>query len=170
MALDAQGEPTDDPGKAFAGQWLPIGGAKGLGLSYAVDLLCGLITGGDFGLGMKSQFSQPTEPSGTGHLMIALRLDAVIAPDELQQRMEEFVADVKASPMRDASAEMLVPGETAHRTEVERRATGIPVPGERVRPAAGARRAARGRGRAEARGRVEDRSRDGRRRRSRHGR
>ena len=24
---------------------------------------------------------------------------------------------------------MLVPGETAHRTEVERRATGIPVPG-----------------------------------------
>ena len=77
---------------------------------------------------MKSQFSQPTEPSGTGHLMIALRLDAVIAPDELQRRMEAFVADVKASPMRDASAEMLIPGETAHRTEVERRVTGIPVP------------------------------------------
>ena len=128
MALDSRGEPTDDPAKAFAGLWLPIGGAKGLGLSYAVDLLCGLITGGDFGLGMKSQFSQPTEPSGTGHLMIALRLDAVITPDELQRRMERFVADVKASPMHDAAEEMLVPGETAYRTEAERRAAGIPVP------------------------------------------
>jgi L-2-hydroxycarboxylate dehydrogenase (NAD+) len=128
-ALDAQGQPTDDPGAAFAGLWLPIGGAKGLGLSYAIDLLCGLITGGSFGLGMKSQFSQASEPSGTGHMMIALRLDTVIAQDELQRRMEEFAASVKASPMRDPSAEMLVPGEAAHRTEVERRANGIPLPG-----------------------------------------
>jgi L-2-hydroxycarboxylate dehydrogenase (NAD+) len=127
-ALDAQGQPTDDPAAAFAGLWLPIGGAKGLGLSYAIDLLCGLITGGSFGLGMKSQFSQASEPSGTGHMMIALRLDTVIAQDELQLRMEEFVANVKSSPMSDVSAEMLVPGEAAYRTEVERRAHGIPLP------------------------------------------
>ena len=129
LALDAEGQPTDDPGAAFAGQWLPIGGAKGLGLSYAVDLLCGLIPGGPFGLGMKSQFSQPSEPSGTGHMMIALRLETVITQDEMRQRMEEFVASVKASPMRDAFSEMLVPGEAAYRSEIERRAHGIPLPG-----------------------------------------
>jgi LDH2 family malate/lactate/ureidoglycolate dehydrogenase len=128
VALDAEGRPTDDPAAAFAGQWLPIGGVKGLGLSYAVDLLCGLIPGGPFGLGMKSQFSQSSEPSGTGHMMIALRLDAVITQDELRRRMEEFVTAVKASPMHDASSEMLVPGEAAHRTELERRAHGIPLP------------------------------------------
>ena len=126
-ALDKEGRPTSDPAAAFAGLWLPIGGAKGLGLSYAVDLLCGLITGGEFGLGVKSQYAHPTEPSGTGHMMIALRLDGVIAPDELAARMRRYMEDVKASPMTSGADEMLVPGEQAHRLERERRAGGIPL-------------------------------------------
>ena len=127
-AVDREGNPTDDPATAFAGSWLPLGGTKGLGLSFAVDLLSGLITGGAFGLGMKSQYAHATEPSATGHMMLALRLDAVIDRDELQARMQRFVADVKASPMRDPDEEMLVPGERAARTEARLKAQGVPLP------------------------------------------
>lgn len=47
-ATDTAGRPTDDPEKAFAGFLLPLGGHKGLGLAYAIDLLCGVMTGGEF--------------------------------------------------------------------------------------------------------------------------
>jgi L-2-hydroxycarboxylate dehydrogenase (NAD+) len=127
-AVDKDGEPTDDPATAFAGSWLPAGGAKGLGLSYAVDVLSGVITGASFGLGMRSQYAQEGEPSGTGHLMIALRLEAIIERDELERRMAEFFGGVKSSPVRDGDGEMLLPGESAHRCERARRAVGIPLP------------------------------------------
>ena len=127
-ALDQTGEPTDDPAAAFAGYWLPAGGIKGLALSYAVDVLAGLITGAAFGLGMRSQYSQEGVPSDTGHLMIALRLQAVIADDELERRMREFISAIKASPMHDEAGEMLVPGESAYRNERVRRVEGIPLP------------------------------------------
>ncbi len=127
-AVDQSGEPTDDPATAFAGYWLPAGGAKGLGLSYAVDVLAGVVTGAAFGLGMRSQFAQEGEPSGTGHMMIALRLGAIIDADDLRRRMQEFFAAIKASPMRDDADEMLLPGESAYRSERARRDTGIPLP------------------------------------------
>jgi LDH2 family malate/lactate/ureidoglycolate dehydrogenase len=126
-ALDKQGNPTEDPGEAFAGSWLPMGGVKGLGLSFAVDILSGLITGGPFGLDMKSQYSNATQPSGTGHMMIALNVEALMSREELEGRMAAFVAGIKSAPMKDESAEMLVPGERAHRTAEERRLTGIPL-------------------------------------------
>jgi len=127
-AVDKNGEPTDDPATAFSGYWLPVGGAKGLGLSYAIDVLSGVITGAAFGLGMRSQYAEAGEPSGTGHLMIALRLDAVIDRDDLERRMHEFFAAVKASPMRHDADEMLLPGESAYRCELARREAGIPLP------------------------------------------
>ena len=126
-AVDSQGWPTDDPTLAFAGSYLPLGGVKGLGLSYAVDILSGLITGGAFGLGIKSLYAKEAEPSGIGHLMLALNVKVIMDRDELAARMARFCADLKASPMRDEGAEMLIPGERAHRIEHERRARGIPL-------------------------------------------
>jgi len=127
-AVDQAGKPTDDPAAAFAGHWLPAGGIKGLGLSYAVDVLAGVATGAAFGLGVKSQYSQEGVPSDTGHLMIALRLEAVMARDELERRMAEFISAIKASPMVDEAEEMLIPGESAHRNERVRCIKGIPLP------------------------------------------
>ncbi len=127
-ATDKEGRPTDDPDKAFAGFLLPMGGFKGLGLSYAVDILCGLITGGMFGDQMKSMYAHPDDPSLTGHLMIALNLAAIISAEEMQARMASFYARVKASPLWDPAGEMFLPGEIEHRTERTRREHGIPVP------------------------------------------
>jgi LDH2 family malate/lactate/ureidoglycolate dehydrogenase len=127
-ATDKEGRPTDDPDKAFAGFLLPMGGFKGLGLSYAVDILCGLITGGVYGDQMKSMYAHPDDPSLTGHLMIAINLAAIINPDELKARMAAFYARIKASPMLDPNAEMYLPGEIEHRVATHRLEQGIPLP------------------------------------------
>lgn len=127
-ATDNQGRPTDDPDLAFKGFLLPMGGYKGLGLAYAVDILCGVLTGGAFLDGMKGMYKFPDDPSLTGHFMVALQTEAVMPRAELEERMAAFVSKVKGSPMWDTSKEMLIPGELEHRTEQARRANGIPLP------------------------------------------
>ncbi|MCK4977242.1 MAG: Ldh family oxidoreductase [Anaerolineales bacterium] len=127
-ATDTAGRPTDDPEKAFAGFLLPLGGYKGLGLAYAIELLCGVMTGGVFLDQMKGMYKHPNDPSETGHLMIAINPLALMSEIELQNRMAVFCTNIKESPMWDETQEMLVPGEIEYRTEQERREKGIPLP------------------------------------------
>ena len=127
-ATDNQGRPTDDPDVGFKGFLLPMGGYKGLGLAYMVDILSGVLTGGAFLDQMKGMYKFPDDPSLTGHFMIAIQTEAVMSREDLQARMDEFVSKIKASPMWDPSKEMLIPGELEHRTEQARRAQGIPLP------------------------------------------
>jgi LDH2 family malate/lactate/ureidoglycolate dehydrogenase len=127
-ATDKEGRPTDDPDEAFAGFLLPMGGYKGLGLAYAVDILCGVITGGMFLQGMKGMYKYPDDPSLTGHFMIAVNVEAIMGREEMQARMAEFTATIKGSPMWDESREMLLPGEIEHRTALARTRDGIPLP------------------------------------------
>jgi LDH2 family malate/lactate/ureidoglycolate dehydrogenase len=126
-ATDREGRPTGDPQEAFAGFLLAMGGFKGLGLAYAVDILCGVVTGGAFGRDLKGMYTHPDEPSETGHMMIALNVDAIMDRDRMQERMTRFTDMVKASPMREGCGEMLLPGEVEYRCSV-RRANGIPLP------------------------------------------
>jgi LDH2 family malate/lactate/ureidoglycolate dehydrogenase len=77
---------------------------------------------------MKGMYTHPDEPSLTGHLMIALNLSAIISPEEMKTRMASFYAHVKASPLWDPNGEMFLPGELEHRSEMTRRAHGIPIP------------------------------------------
>lgn len=127
-ATDAEGRPTDDPEKAFKGFLLPMGGYKGLGLAYVVDILSGVVTGGVFSHQMKSMYAHPAEPSLTGHFFIAIDIDAVIDREEMKRRMEEYCQRLRETPMWEEGAEMLLPGELEYRKEKERRAKGIPVP------------------------------------------
>lgn len=127
-ATDTEGRPTDDPDVAFKGFLLPMGGYKGLGLAYVVDILSGVLTGGAFLDGMKGMYKFPDDPSLTCHFMLAIQTEAVMPREELQERMGSFVAKIKASPMWDPHKEMLIPGELEYRTEHARRAQGIPLP------------------------------------------
>ncbi len=127
-ATDSDGHPTDDPEKAFEGFLLPVGGYKGLGLAYAVELLCGVMTGGVFLDQMKGMYKYPDDPSLTSHLMIAINPLALLSESELQNRMAAFSHAIKESPMWDETKEMLIPGEIEHQMALERQKKGIPLP------------------------------------------
>jgi len=127
-ATDSDGHPTDDPERAFAGFLLPVGGYKGLGLAYAVELLCAVMTGGVFLDQVKGMYKYPDEPSLTSHLMIAINPLALFSESELQDRMAVFCRTIKESPIWDKTKEMLIPGELEHRTALARQEKGIPLP------------------------------------------
>jgi LDH2 family malate/lactate/ureidoglycolate dehydrogenase len=127
-ATDKHGRPTDDPDEAFAGFLLPVGGHKGLGLSYMVDLLSGLITGGVFQHAIKSMYKHPDDPSLTGHFLIVINPLVLMSREELAQRMGDYVKTIKESPMWDENQEMMLPGEMEYRKEQIRKQEGIPVP------------------------------------------
>ncbi len=126
-ATDDKGNPTDDPARAFAGFLLPMGGYKGLGLSYVVDIFCGVIAGGVFQHQLGNMYQQADEPSLTGHMMIVINPLAIMDQEDFADQMAAFTETIKQSPMQDEAQEMLIPGEIEYRTEQERRAQGIPL-------------------------------------------
>jgi L-2-hydroxycarboxylate dehydrogenase (NAD+) len=126
-ATDREGHPTTDPQVGFDGFLLPMGGHKGLGLSMAIDILCGLVTGGSFQHHLKSMYRFPDDPSNTAHLMVVINPLAIIGEQPLTSRFQEFFDTVKRSPRWDGS-EGILPGEIEHRTELERKRDGIPLP------------------------------------------
>lgn len=127
-ATDKEGRPTTDPKAGFDGFLLPLGGHKGFGLSLLVDILCGVITGGSFQHQLKSMYRYPGDPSNTAHLMIVINPLVFLSKEQLKQRMGDFVNTIKASPMWDPEAEMLLPGEIEYREEQQRLRHGIPIP------------------------------------------
>lgn len=127
-AADADGKPTDDPEAALKGFLLPVGGYKGLGLAYAVDILSGVITGGAFADKLKSMYRSPTEPMEVCHLFAALNVSALITREELRSRMQYYHDYLLSAPLTDGAAPLCFPGEIEHNCELERRKNGVPVP------------------------------------------
>jgi len=95
-ALDKDGNPTTDPVLALAGSMLPVGGAKGYGLSLVVDILAGLMTGSGFGGGAKN-LNNPDGPSRCGHMLIAIDITRFLSREDYGDRMAELIAATRAA-------------------------------------------------------------------------
>lgn len=114
-ALDAQGRPTDDPAEALKGSMVPIGGAKGYGLSLVVDVFAGLLTGAGFA-GSVLPLAAMQGNSGYGHLLIALDPEAFMDRADYLVRMEELIGKVKAT-----GEAVLLPGEGSYTTALKQK-------------------------------------------------
>ncbi|MBM9592991.1 Ldh family oxidoreductase [Roseitranquillus sediminis] len=125
-ALDADGRPTTDPEKALQGVVLPIGGAKGAGLSMLMDLLCGVLTGAAFAGHVGDQYKAFDRPQNVGHFILVIRPDLFLPAGGVAERMAELVATVRANPTAEGFDEILMPGEPESRTETRRLSEGIP--------------------------------------------
>lgn len=71
-AVTARGEPTTDPSEAIAGMLLPAAGAKGFGLSFLIDLMCGLLAQGASGNAVRPLYGDFSVPYDCSHLFIAI--------------------------------------------------------------------------------------------------
>jgi LDH2 family malate/lactate/ureidoglycolate dehydrogenase len=71
-AVTGQGLPTTSPSEAIAGMLLPAGGAKGFGLSFLIDLMCGLLSQGATGSQVRPLYGDPSVPYDCSHLFIAI--------------------------------------------------------------------------------------------------
>ena len=125
-ALDADGNPTTDAQAGLDGFIQFIGGHKGYGLAFAVDILSGVLSGGRFLNDVGDMWTEE-EPQGVSHFFLALNLAPLIDRQVYDQRMDAFCNKVKASAPFDADGEVLLPGELEARNMEIRRLDGIPL-------------------------------------------
>ncbi|MBI1985337.1 MAG: Ldh family oxidoreductase, partial [Rhodospirillales bacterium] len=108
----------------------PFGGHKGSGLSLAVDILAGVVTGAGFLTGIASWTEQPKEPQRAGHFFLLIdpaRLTGAGAFAESMARFREIIHSTRAA---DPAAPVLIPGQ---REQERRRAaleSGVAVPAD----------------------------------------
>lgn len=123
-AIDAQGAPTNDPRAAIEGLILPMAGHKGYAISFMMDVLSGVLTGSSFSTGIAGPYV-PDRRSGCGHLVIAIRIDALRPRAEFEKDLTTLVETTKAVPLADGHTEVFYPGEIEDRNLAAARESGI---------------------------------------------
>ena len=130
-ALDAEGVPTTDPRAAIDGILAPMAGHKGYAISFLMDVLSGVLTGSSYGTGVAGPY-EPDRRSGCGHLVLALRIDAIIDPTEFDRRIDDLIRTTKSVPLAPGATEIFYPGEIEARAEAAGRRDGVLLAGNTV--------------------------------------
>lgn len=127
--VDDRGEPTDDPQAIIdSGRFLPMGGHKGSGLAFMVELLTAGLANGLLCF-EQGTLRNPTDTAGgSAKLFIAIRSFG----DWLPGRLAELVAHLKDAPPAPEQGEALWPGEGSVRRREEYLEKGILLPGQLV--------------------------------------
>lgn len=128
-AFDAMGRPTTDPEVAMRGLLAPMGGYKGYGLAFAIDILSGIMTGSNFGRHFPGMLAENLEsPTDVGGVFVALDIESFMDLPEFTARMESAFADVRACDKAEGVDRIYTPGEMEHETALQRIRDGIPMP------------------------------------------
>ena len=109
VALDKFGRPTDDAKKALEGVQLPIAGFRGSGLAWMVDILSGVITGGNHAGRVKDPFDDFSGPQNIGHLFITFRSN--LFQKNYNQRIRDNIRTIKKLPKIKGVKEIMYPGQ-----------------------------------------------------------
>ncbi|RMD39537.1 hypothetical protein DV735_g5602, partial [Chaetothyriales sp. CBS 134920] len=124
-ALDANGEPTDDPSKALEGVMLPMGGPKGSALAIMMDVFSGVLSGSAFAGHVTNPYD-PSKPADVGHFLVAIKPDLFLSLDEFKERMDYLYQRVVGSDKRPDVDRIYFPGEIEHLSQERREKEGIP--------------------------------------------
>jgi LDH2 family malate/lactate/ureidoglycolate dehydrogenase len=110
-AVTAQGLPTTNPSEAIAGMLLPSGGAKGFGLSFLIDLMCGLLSQGAFGAQVRPLYGDFSAPYDCSHLFIAIDVGHFCDLAWFKRQAAEAAAHIRNGARAPGVAELFTPGE-----------------------------------------------------------
>ena len=111
VALDKFGKPTTDPKKALEGVQLPIAGFRGSGLAWMVDILSGVLTGGNHAGRVKDPFTDFCGPQNIGHLFIVLKPNLFVG-NSFNKRIKDNIKTIKKLPKIKGVKEILYPGQS----------------------------------------------------------
>ena len=122
--IDVEGRDTTDPNKIAT--LLPVGGAKGSGLSFMLECLCSLAVGNPRIAPALSSGGGTETPLMNGVAM-ALNVAAIDDLDQFTREADRLGDAIAALPPAGGVERVLLPGERGDRILAEREATGIPV-------------------------------------------
>ncbi|HKX31542.1 MAG TPA: Ldh family oxidoreductase [Blastocatellia bacterium] len=137
--IDSEGEATIDPEKMVnGGALVPLGhdrehgGHKGYCLGAMVDLLCGALSGANWGpfvppFPLHLKPSQRRVGKGIGHFFGALKIDAFIDPDEFKRQIDEWVRVFRAAKPAAGTSGPLIPGDPERQAHARHLQEGVRV-------------------------------------------
>ena len=126
-AVDAEGRPTTDARAAMEGVALPFGGAKGSAISMLIDILAGVLSGAEFGGGVRSLYHNRERPAHGGGFFLAFKVEAFMPLCAFGSRMDTLIDRVHALAPAEGFDAVRVPGERGARLAEMRRRDGIPL-------------------------------------------
>ena len=113
VALDKFGKPTTDAKKALQGVQLPIAGFRGSGLAWMVDILSGVLTGGNHAGKVKDPFDDFSGPQNIGHLFITFKTNLFV--NDYNKRIKDNINRIKRLPKIKGIKEIMYPGQNKHK-------------------------------------------------------
>ena len=109
VALDKFGKPTTNAKKALVGVQLPIASFRGSGLAWMVDILSGVLTGGNHGGRVKDPFDDFSGPQNIGHLFITFKTNLFVK--NFNNRIKNNIKIIKSLPKIKGFKEIMYPGQ-----------------------------------------------------------
>ncbi len=113
VALDKFGKPTVDAKKALLGVQLPIASFRGSGLAWVVDILSGVLTGGNHAGRVKDPFDDFSGPQNIGHLFITFKTNLFV--NNYNSRIKDNIKTIKALPKIKGIKEIMYPGQNKYK-------------------------------------------------------
>ena len=138
-AIDKDGRGTTNPDDIPAGgALLPLGsdrergGHKGYGLAMMVDILCGPLSGANWGpfappFALRLEIPKRSVGKGIGHFFGAMRIDGFIEVDEFKRQIDDYVRTFRATKAAPGTNGPLIPGDPEREAEKVRRKSGVPL-------------------------------------------
>ncbi len=121
VAVTAEGDPTTDPAEAKIP--LPMGGAKGSGMSLAFELLSSGLASNP----IVSQFHAGVKGHRQNATMIAVDISVFLPVEDFKTIVDDTIdAITSLTPAGDSP--VLVPGSRGAATEAQRTEDGVPLP------------------------------------------
>ena len=127
-AMDKRGRPTTDPNEAIEGLVMPLGGHKGYALSLMIDIICGILTGADFGPHIGKLYGDFDRSQNLGHLFSAIDIARWVPVEELKARVGQMWQEVTSVELAEGSTRIYIPGEIETEETARRLEQGIPIP------------------------------------------
>jgi len=124
---DKSGKPTTDPVAVLDGGFmLPVGGAKGFGLAFMIELLTGVLGGVQFSRMIPSMYDL-TQRQSIAHFLLVIDVARFIEIRRFKALAAQLSAYVKNAARAEGVEELYLPGEIEFQKEKERMASGIPI-------------------------------------------
>ena len=119
------GKPLTDPARKSEGFLLPIGGAKGFGLSVAIGLMAGALNGAAFGSDVVDFTRDTTSETNTGQFVVALDPAAFGIGDRFGEEAARIFAEMRASDPLPGHDPVRLPGDGKTAMAERRRRDGL---------------------------------------------
>ena len=137
--VDKHGRMTIDPQDMIdGGAQLPLGserelgGHKGYALGAMIDILCGVLSGANWGpfvppFALRQEIPTRSVGKGIGHFFGAMRIDGFIDKDEFKKQIDEWIHVFRNTKPAPGTNGPLIPGDPEREAEAVRSKSGIPL-------------------------------------------